>query len=257
MKILVAWFSGGVTSAVACKIAIEKHDNVWPVFIETGGHHPDLNRFIVDCEKWFKRQVITLQDRRFKDHIDLCEKLRVANFVGGAECSRTLKKKVRQKFEKQHNIDGQVFGFEYERKEINRAIRFKEQNPNTKPLFPLIDKKLNKASCMSMLEKAGIELPEMYKLGYSNNNCIGCIKGGMGYWNKIREDFPEYFNRMAEVERKIGRTCIKNQYLDELDPERGRHKLPPMPECDLFCEIEFAELESSKLDAVIKGCEEI
>ena len=31
----------------------------------------------------------------------------------------------------------------------------------------------------------------MYDLGYPNNNCIGCIKGGMGYWNRIRKDFPD------------------------------------------------------------------
>ncbi len=37
----------------------------------------------------------------------------------------------------------------------------------------------------------------MYDLGYPNNNCIGCVKGGMGYWNKIRKDFPEVFQKRA------------------------------------------------------------
>jgi hypothetical protein len=62
---------------------------------------------------------------------------------------------------------------------------------------------------------------------------------------------------MAKVERDVGGTCIKGVYLDELSPESGRHKLPPMPECDLFCEIEMAEIESPRLDSVIDGCEEI
>lgn len=254
---IVSWFSGGITSAVATKISLQIYENVQPIFIETGGHHSDMPRFLKDCENWFGVPIRVIQDTRFKDHIDLCEKLRVTNFVSGAECSRTLKKRQRQKLEKEMTITGQVFGFEYEKKEINRAIRFKEQNPDTHPLFPLIEKKLNKASCMAMVERAGIELPMMYKLGYSNNNCVGCVKGGMGYWNKIREDFPEQFKRMADVERKIKRTCIKGQYLDELEPEKGNHKLPPMPECDLFCEIEMAELESPRLQAVIDGCEDI
>lgn len=218
------------------------YENVQPVFIETGGHHDDMPRFIKDCEAWFGCKVMVLQDTRFTDHIDLCEKLRVINFVTGAECSRTLKKRQRQKFEKTVDFTGQIFGFEYDKKEMNRAIRFKEQNPHTNPLFPLIDKKLNKAACMSILQKSGIKLPAMYKLGYSNNNCVGCVKGGMGYWNKIREDFPKTFERMAKAERKIGHTCVKGVYLDELEPERGRHKLPPMPECDLFCEIEAADI---------------
>ena len=43
----------------------------------------------------------------------------------------------------------------------------------------------------------------MYKLGYNNNNCIGCVKGGQAYWNKIRIDFPETFNKMAKLENLI------------------------------------------------------
>ena len=56
-------------------------------------------------------------------------------------------------------------------------------------------------------ERLGIKRPIMYDLGYSNNNCIGCVKGGMGYWNKIREDFPEVFQARAKLEREIGRSC--------------------------------------------------
>jgi 3'-phosphoadenosine 5'-phosphosulfate sulfotransferase (PAPS reductase)/FAD synthetase len=239
---VISWFSGGVTSAVACKIAQELYENVQPIFIETGGHHSDMPRFIRDCETWFRTKVMILQDTRFKDHIDLCEKVKSVNFINGAECSRTLKKKVRQNFEKENQFTGQVFGFEFEKKEINRAVRFREQYPEAKPVFPLIEKKLNKANCMAIIQRQGIELPEMYRLGYSNNNCVGCVKGGKGYWNKIRVDFPEQFRRMAEVERKVGYSCIKGVFLDELNPETGRHKLPPMPECDLFCDIEAADI---------------
>lgn len=238
--------SGGVTSAVACKIAQNLYEDVQPYFIETGSHHSDMPRFIKDCEKWYGVRVKVLQDKRFTDHMDLCEKLKVVNFISGAECSRTLKKRVRQKFQKTTEFDGQIFGFEFEKKQINRAIRFEEQNPETKPLFPLIEKQLTKANCMEILIREGIELPTMYKLGYSNNNCIGCVKGGMGYWNNIRIDFPEKFDRMAKIERKLGRTCIKEKYLDELKPGAGRHVLPPMPECGLFCEIEFADIISPK-----------
>ena len=243
---IISWFSGGITSAVATKMALQMYKDVKPIFIETGGHHKDMPRFIEQCQDWFDTEIEVLQDKRFTDHIDLCEKLKVVNFITGAECSRTLKKRVRQKYQKVNEFEGQVFGFEFELKEINRSIRFKEQNPETKPLFPLIEKKITKAHCMEMVTRVGIELPEMYKLGYSNNNCVGCVKGGMGYWNKIRVDFPDTFERMAKVERQIGRTCIKNQFLDELEPERGRHKLPPMPECDLFCEIEFTNIMSDE-----------
>jgi hypothetical protein len=58
----------------------------------------------------------------------------------------------------------------------------------------------------------------------------------MGYWNKIRRDFPEVFKERAEVERLIKGTCIKGVYLDELDPEKGRHERPIVEDCGLFCE---------------------
>ena len=92
-----------------------------------------------------------------------------------------------------------------------------------------------------MIDRAGIELPVMYKLGYQNNNCIGCPKGGMGYWNKIRKDFPEVFNRMAVLERTLDNTVLRSGgkplFLDELDPNRGNHASEPSFECSLLCSV--------------------
>ena len=88
-----------------------------------------------------------------------------------------------------------------------------------------------------MLQNAGIDLPEMYKLGYLNNNCIGCVKGGMGYWNKIRVDFPEQFDRMAKLERFKKQTIFKDRYLDELKPTDGNYPQEPDIECSIFCQM--------------------
>lgn len=75
----------------------------------------------------------------------------------------------------------------------------------------------------------------MYDLGYRNNNCIGCVKGGMGYWNKIRIDFPEVFERMAKLEREIGHSCINGIFLDELELGRGRMEDEIIPDCSVMC----------------------
>ena len=121
-------------------------------------------------------------------------------------------------------------------------------------MFPLIEKKITKPGALEIVRRAGIEIPTMYKLGYSNNNCVGCVKGGKGYWNKIRQDFPEQFDRMAKVERNIGGTCIKGVYLDELDPDAGREEKQIQPECDLFCEVEAADIidkETERLESIV------
>ena len=107
--------------------------------------------------------------------------------------------------------------------------------------FPLIDKGLSKAEAHGLLDRLGVKRPAMYDLGYQNNNCIGCVKGGMGYWNRIRVDFPDVFERMAKLEREVGRSCIKGVFLDELDPDRGREDKEIMPECGILCYL--AEME--------------
>lgn len=108
-----------------------------------------------------------------------------------------------------------------------------------------------------MLEKAGIEIPAMYKLGYHNNNCIGCVKGGMGYWNKIRHDFPDRFDRMAEIERIVNATCLKDEtgriFLDELNPSRGRNEKAIDPECSIICDLEFQYLLDRQTEKVMSG----
>jgi len=105
---------------------------------------------------------------------------------------------------------------------------------------PLIEAGLNKSDVLAMVERAGIELPEMYKLGYEHNNCIMCVKGGMGYMNKMRVDFPDQFNDYARLERERGYTILKDKkgpiYLDELDPNRGRLADEPKIQCGILCE---------------------
>ena len=70
-----------------------------------------------------------------------------------------------------------------------------------------------------------------------NNNCLGCVKGGMGYWNKIRRDFPDVFARRAKQEREIGHSCINGVFLDELDPDRGNINTEVMEDCTIACQL--------------------
>lgn len=59
----------------------------------------------------------------------------------------------------------------------------------------------------------------------------------MGYWNKIRVDFPDVFERRARQERAIGHSCIRGIFLDELDPNRGRIENEVMGDCDITCQL--------------------
>jgi 3'-phosphoadenosine 5'-phosphosulfate sulfotransferase (PAPS reductase)/FAD synthetase len=250
----ILWFSCGATSAVACKLALDKYgkDNCLIAYIGIKSAHEDNFRFIKDCEKWYGSKIETFSSKKYKDQFEVMHKKKFINSPYGAPCTLVLKKEVRQKIEKEVEFDGQIFGFEFEKREINRAIRFEEQYPYTMPIYPLIENKLSKAECMAILESVGIELPTMYKLGYHNNNCIGCTKGGMGYWNKIRIDFPSVFQKMLDVEEYVGATALKKPMKD-LKPTDGRHEDPISPSCGLFCQVDFEDIMSERVDEIIKG----
>lgn len=249
----ILWFSCGVTSAVACKIALDCYgkDNCLLAYIGIGSAHPDNERFITDCENWYGAQIHRFRSEKYNDQYHVIEETKYVNGVSGARCTLELKKKVRKAIEKKYEYSGQAFGFEFTKKEINRAIRFKEQYPDSKPFYPLITSKLTKPECLGILTKAGIKQPKMYELGYHNNNCIGCVKGGMGYWNKIRVDFPEHFEKMIQMEEHANRSCIKGVFLKDLDPERGRHDPPILPDCGTFCEIEFEHIIDKKVEQIL------
>lgn len=142
---IIAWFSCGVTSAVACKIALSLYDDVQIYYIETGSGHPDNVRFISDCERWYGQPIHTIRSDKFFNVKDVLIKKRYINGPTGAACTFELKKQVRYKLEKElGSWDGQVWGFDFAPKEINRAIRFKQQYPDTKPLFLLIERQITK-----------------------------------------------------------------------------------------------------------------
>jgi hypothetical protein len=256
---IIGWFSCGITSAIACKLAVDKYgaNNVKLIYIEIDSAHEDNERFISDCEKWIGVRIDRRRSAKYKDQFDVIKQIRYVNGAAGAACTKVLKKDVRFSIEKEFKIESQIFGFEFSLKEINRAIRFSEQYPQTNPIYPLIDSELTKEMCADILLKNGIKLPVMYELGFHNNNCIGCVKGGKGYWNHIRKHFPDSFNQMAKAERDVGHSCIKNTFLDELKPHEGRHLPPILPDCGTFCEIEFADIIDDRTLEVLSGLKKI
>lgn len=236
MTRVVCWFSAGAASAVATKLMIGRTAGELVIYrADTGSEHPDNTRFHDDCAAWFGRPVELIRSERYRDTWHVWTETRYLNGPEGMRCTVELKKKPRYAVERPDDV--QVFGYTVEERE--RAERFRRQNPGVELSTPLIDAGLTKSDCIAIIDRAGIVLPAMYLLGYRNNNCIGCPNGGMGYWNKIRRDYPEVFARMAALERELGRTCIRDDagpvWLDELDPRRGKHSDDPEFECSLMC----------------------
>ena len=253
MSRIVCQFSCGAASAVATKLTLAQHGKTRVVEVINAyllEEHADNRRFAADCEGWFGRHINVLRDKR--DGASTIRVFRRKQFMmgpRGAPCSRALKRDLLDKWKQPGDV--MVLGFTAE--ETDRLDDFRERNPDRPVLAPLIDAGLGKDDCKAMVERAGIALPAMYRLGYDNANCIGCVKGGEGYWRAIREDFPEQFEANCLVQDEIGEGSWFLRYRS--GPRKGERfplrELPAgeprrnerLPSCSFFCEM--AEQEYS------------
>ena len=236
-KLKVCWISAGVSSFIAGYLA---NDVDRFIYIDVANQHPDSMRFIKDCEKALGKPVEVLKSR-YESVENVIETFRFISSAYGAKCTDVLKKRVRKEWEYEHRDYDITYVWGFDCDEKHRAERMRENMIEFQHEFPLIEKNLTKEDAHGMLQRLGIARPAMYDMGYMNNNCIGCVKGGMGYWNKIRVDFPEVFARMAKLEREVGHSCIKGVFLDELSPDRGKIEDEIMQDCSIMCYMALSE----------------
>ncbi len=243
---IVCWFSCGAASAVATKLAIAENAGKRPLVVArciVREEHPDNDRFAADCKEWFGVPILNLINEKYNGSIyEVFRQKSYISGIGGAPCTLHLKKDVRIAF--QLPTDRHVFGYCAEEQE--RWNDFLDAN-NIDAVAPLMDRGLEHSDCLAMIQDAGIKLPAMYGLGYKHNNCIGCCKAtGQGYWNKIRQDFPEAFERMAAESRRLGVRIIRieeeRRFLDEPEPGTGNYQEEPEIQCGIFCEMAKREL---------------
>jgi len=263
---IIGWISGGVASAIACKKALDIWgDRVEFIFCDTSWEHPDTFRFISDYEKTLGVKVKVIKSDRMADPEQVWRKYKGMNFAFGAPCSMVLKKEVRVKEQDLNNDFGQIFGFDYDKKEMKRAVNMLFNNPDLNPIFPLVHFRLDRNAIFQELKYLGIKHPLPYE-HFLNNNCIGdynspkggCVQGGIGYWQKIQKLYPHKFDYMANIEHEISIdkgepvTICKDQRKDTqgnklflkpskdfpdvetIDVIQGKQPITPF-ECNGFC----------------------
>jgi hypothetical protein len=254
MSRILCQFSCGAASAVATKLAVAEYpaSQVMVLNAFLAAEHPDNRRFFADCQKWIGREFTVLRDEKYNaDPIEVFRRTRYIKGPNGASCSSRLKRDLLRALE----LPGDVLVLGYTAEEQDRLDDFRDHFPDRPVLAPLIEKGLTKDDCKAMVKRAGIEIPMMYRLGYDNANCIGCVKGGAGYFRAIREDFPQEFERLAQVEEEIGPGAyillhrsgpLKGQRfpLRELSKDGPVRRNERVPSCSFYCEI--AEQEYSE-----------
>lgn len=240
----IIWYSCGAASAVMAKRVLKDHPEALVVYCETRSEHEDNERFLHDCEEWWGKNVTRLHSTRFEDTWDVWTRERYLSGVAGAPCSRALKFRVRLEF--QLPTDIHYFGYTFDGNDKRRAKNFQNNHPELAIHYPLIEAKITKAGTLATLQRAGIDLPAMYLLGFHNNNCIPCPKAeSPRYWARMRHFFPAQFWRIACIARKLNvRLCKidgERAFIDDIPADHPMTD-PIQPACDFACAEMEAEL---------------
>lgn len=231
----VVWVSAGAASAVAAKLV----PDAVLAYCETGSEHPDNARFLTDLERWLGRPIERIRSDRYDDTWDVFEKRRYLAGIEGALC--TVEMKVMPRLAWQRPTDIHVFGYTADGPDVARAKRLRENYFEMTIKTPLIERGINKAACLAMIQNAGIALPPMYALGFQNNNCIPCVKAtSPSYWALVRKSFPAEFERMAKLSRELDvRLCRidgERSFIDEIPMDHPTTN-PIQPSCDFLCHL--------------------
>lgn len=236
---VLCWFSCGVASAVAAKLTAALYANkatVELIYCNTAkDEHPDNARFRADVEKWVGLPVKIIGSKLYETTDEVFAATKYMSGIGGARCTTELKKIPR--FAYQWAEDTHVFGMTVD--EAKRIQSFEEENHELDCEWPLRDAGWTKQDCHEYVKSAGIEIPVMYRLGFENNNCIGCVKAtSPAYWNLTRKNFPDRYRQRAEQSRELGVRLVRYKgvriFLDEL-PEDATEKITEDLSCGPQC----------------------
>jgi hypothetical protein len=242
----ICWFSSGAASAVMTKLVLSEYPEALVVQCDLGDSEDiDNRRFASDCSDWFGVPIMAIKSRKYIDIDDVFERRKYHAGINGAPCTGELKFAPRLDF--QLPSDLHFWGYTADSDDVRRFERMKSEYPEMKQRAPLIERGITKEGCFAILEGAGIKRPRVYDLGFSNGNCIGCVKAtSPDYWSLVRKQFPEVFARRADQSRRFGSrlTRINNEriFIDEI-PEDWPTLDPIVPRCDFLCHIAEQEIK--------------
>ena len=191
--------SGGIASAWVAhwaRLNCPKDKTIY-YFNDTLWEHPDLYRFLRNIEGCFDIDIMRDTDGRTPEQVFYDVKMLGNNRA--PICSRALKAERLQSFIHQ----GDTIYFGIDPGEIHRAARITPiyERFGCSCRFPLIEEMVTRDQMFETIKDYGIEIPQMYKDGFTHNNCSGgCVRAGMKQWVSLFYTYPEVFAERERVE---------------------------------------------------------
>lgn len=211
MKHLVS-LSGGIGSYFTLKRVLEKErkEDVVAVFCDTLAEDGDLYRFLDDIEKTLDIKIVRLCNG--ETPMTLCFKEKYLFNSRVASCSKKLKSKPFNDYlHKNYKEDEVIIYMGIDFTETHRCIAISKNYAPYKVEYPLCHAPyLYKNEMLDLLLSDGIEVPRLYKLGFSHNNCGGkCFKAGIGHYKTLLENdrnrYLEWENQEEAMRKFLGK----------------------------------------------------
>lgn len=198
--------SGGIGSYYTLKRVLEKHDkkDVICVFCDTLAEDGDLYRFLADIENHFGIKIVRLTTGITPFELAFKERFLWNSRV--ASCSVKLKSKPFNAWLKENfKPDECILYLGIDWTETHRKGAIEKNYKPYKVEFPMCEKPyLMKDEMIAQLKEVGIEIPRLYKLGFSHNNCKGCcFKAGIGQYKLLLEKDRITYLEMENKEEMI------------------------------------------------------
>lgn len=220
MRRIVVGYSGGVTSAWCLDWALRNYprDEVVALFHDTQREDADTYRYLREMAATLCIDITERSDGRSVEEVEDDEHALANNRM--AFCSRILKVNQRDLYFTELRAAGVsdialVLGFgQKEEQRVQRATMNAAKGGYT-VLFPIVSDGVTKQQCADWSRSIGVRLPAMY-LWSDHANCVGCRRGGKGYWLAVKENHPAVFYAAADREQAFGHTFLKDTSLDRL-----------------------------------------
>ena len=184
----VVMYSGGIGSYMAAKRVVAAHgaENATLLFADTRIEDEDLYRFLDESAVKLGTRLVKIAEGS-----TVWELFRKHRFLGNSRidlCSRILKRELMDRWvkERYEPVDVRCYvGIDW-----NEEHRFTRMAPRKLPyvyLAPLLEPPLLlKEDMLAELERDGITMPRLYRMGFSHNNCGGfCVKAGVGHFKLL------------------------------------------------------------------------
>ena len=199
----IVFYSGGIASYCTAKKVIQEQgpENTVLLFTDTKYEHEDLYRFLDQTEKKLGVLITRIAEGRTP-----WEVFRDVRFLGNSRidpCSKVLKRDPAKKWVRDNYPDPTscclYLGYAHdELHRLERSRKFWSPHQVESPLATM--RSYTKNDMMMEVRLDGIEIPELYLLGFPHNNCGGfCIKAGQSHFRLLLKTMPEKY---AEVEAK-------------------------------------------------------